>query len=143
MGKALHLASVSRFSSSLSLQLRAGLTISEAISHMGNSVGDTELAQALQQANEGLRAGATLAEALAATEYFPKIFLSFIEAGESSGTLERLSQWVADYYESELETTLEGLTPLLEPIMLAVMGAVTALLLIATLKPTLMILETL
>jgi type II secretory pathway component PulF len=89
-----------------------------------------------------VRNGDTLTEALAGSKFFSKSFLSFIEAGEQTGSLVRLTEWLADFHEQELEAGLTGFVALAEPLIMAVMGFVTAVLLVATIKPTLLILQT-
>lgn len=142
VGKILALLSLSRFSRLLSLQLKAGLTALEALGQARLDAQDPKLQEALRLAEEGIRNGDSLAEALQHSDHFSPGFLSFIEAGEASGTLVKLTEWVADFQEQELESSLERLVTLVEPLIMAFMGFVTTVLLVATLKPTLLILQT-
>ncbi len=143
VGRLMSQVSMAQFTRILCLQLRSGLTILEALGQGRLNCGDPHLREALRAAEDGIRNGETLTEALKQTGHFPLSYLSFIEAGESVGTLEQMTEVIADYQEQELESNLEQFVVLVEPIILAVMGAVTALLLVATIKPTLLILQTL
>lgn len=131
------------FARSLSLQLRAGMTVMEALSLARQSAQQQALAEALHTAERALRDGATLADGLSQSGYFEPVFLSFVESGEATGELEAMTAWLADFYEREVEARLDSLVALVEPLIMAVMGAVAAVLMIATLKPTLLLLQAL
>lgn len=143
LGQIVKDASVARFARTLSLQLRAGLTAFEGLSQARRTATDPRLEQALGVAEQGLRDGLTLMDSLRAGGYFSISFLSFIEAGENSGTLVKLTDWLADFYEREVETDLDRFVSTAEPVLMAVMGFFTTLLLVATLKPTIAVLSTL
>jgi type II secretory pathway component PulF len=141
LGEALFTLSLARFTRSLSLQLRAGMTAAEALKGCLSSSEDPHYRQALRTALDYLRDGGTLAESLERPRYFPKGLLAFVEAGEQTGTLEKTTQWTADFYEQEAGMALDTLVQVAEPLLLAIMGAVTGALLIATLQPTLLLLQ--
>ena len=143
IGGLLELLDMTLFVRAFSLQLRAGMTAVEGLQLSRQATESPVLKEALYEAERSLRDGATLTEAFAQSGHFSPAFLSFIETGESSGTLERLVAWLADFYERELEAKIDTMTSLAEPIILAVMGVVVAVLLVATVKPTLLILQTL
>lgn len=92
---------------------------------------------------EHLKNGDGLTEALTRTELFPPTLLMFMEVGEQSGTLEAVTRWLADYYESEAEHALQALVQMAEPLLLLAMGLVTGVTLVATLQPTLLVLKSL
>lgn len=135
--------SLTEFARSLALQTKAGVTAMAAMANVGQGCPDPLLKDAVRQAEAGLRNGDSLTESLATTKYFSTSFLSFVEAGEQTGTLVRLTEWLADFYEQELESSLTGLVALAEPAIMGVMGMVTALLVVATVKPTILILQAL
>ncbi len=126
---------------SFSLQLRSGLTALDGLSGARQLCVDPELSQALVQAEAELLDGQSLTESLRASGFFDATFLGFFEAGESSGTLVKLTDWLATFYERELEARLEQFVSLAEPVLMLMMGVVTTLLLVATLKPTIAILQ--
>ena len=143
LGGLIQLLDLTLFVRSLSLQLRAGMTAVEALQLSRQVTESPDLREALQESERALRNGSTLVEAFAESEQFSPAFLGFIESGESSGTLDKLVTWLASFYERELDARIASLTTLAEPIILAVMGVVVAVLLVATVKPTLLILQTL
>lgn len=117
------------------------MTALEALANARKATTDPEMLTACKVAEDGLRNGLSLTEAFRESGYFSVTYLSFIEAGENSGTLVKLTAWLADFYERELESDLEAFVSLAEPVLMVAMGIVTTILLVATLKPTIAILQ--
>ncbi len=143
LGDLLELLDLTLFVRTLSLQLRAGMTAVEALQQARQGTESSTLKEALRQTERAVRNGATFSEAFNGTGRFSPVFLSFVEAGEQSGSLPRLVGWLADFQERELEARVDALVALAEPIIMAVMGGVAGVLLVATIKPTMLILQTL
>lgn len=143
LGSALRQLALCQLTRSISLQLKAGLTALEALEQARQGCPDVVLRAALQQAEGALREGDTLAEAFARSQAFSATFLSFLEAGECSGSLPGLVERLAELSERELEARLEVMVAMLEPLVLGLMGVVATVLLVATLKPTLLLLQSL
>lgn len=143
IGKILALLSLTEVARSLAMQTRAGLSALEALSQARLGCQDPKMVDALRMAEERVRNGDTLAEAFAASKQFSTTFVSFIEAGEQTGTLVRLTEWLADFYEAEMEAALTRFVAMAEPVIMAAMGAVAAVLMVATIKPTILILQAL
>lgn len=143
LGPALSLLAICQLTRSLSLQPKAGLTALEALEQGRQGCSDAPLRAALASAEKALRGGQGLTESFACSGYFSPTFLSFIEAGEHSGTLPALIETLAESSERELESRLDIVVAMLEPLVLGFMGVVATVLLVATLKPTLLLLQTL
>jgi type II secretory pathway component PulF len=134
---------VSRFASTLSLAYRVGIPIGEALQLAGTATQNPVMAQRLPALQERLRDGATLAGSLEAAELFPAMFLQLVRAGEETGKVDDLVAWVAEFYELELETSIERFLTLIEPLLLLGMGILVAVVLLATMLPMVRLLETL
>lgn len=143
IGGVLELLDMTLFVRALSMQLRAGMTAMEALSLSRQGCQDPALREALYTAERFLRDGETLCQSFRRTGKFDQAFLGFIESGESTGKLEDLVSWLGDFYEKDFEARIDGLVAMAEPVIMAVMGCVTAVLLIATIKPSLLLLQTL
>lgn len=143
LGPILELVSMTQLSRSLSLQLKAGMMVLEALEQAQRTCRDEALQTALRQVEARVRNGDSMAEAFRRSEHFSATFVSFVEAGESSGTLPDLAERLADLTEQELDSKLEGLVALAEPVVLFVMGVAAAILMLATLQPSLALLQTL
>ena len=142
-GKILGQLSLTSLTRSLSLQLRSGLTALEALDHARAGCRDERLKEALRKTEDAVRHGETIARAFALSGHFSSTFLGVLEAGETSGSLPELMGWLAELTERELESSLESFVALAEPLVLGLMGVAATGLLIATLKPTLLLLQNL
>ncbi len=110
-------------------KLAKGLEISRAV--VDNSV----LAAAITTAKDAIREGADIAGPLKASGFFPPLVSHMISIGERSGQLEDMLLRVADAYDSEVQTTVEGLTSLVEPMIIVVMATVVFGIMLAVLLP--------
>lgn len=140
--KIVRTAGAARFARALSISLKAGVSLLEGVVLSAESTGDPVYEQVMETTRERLVAGETLAESLAFLEVFPAGFVQVVEAGEYSGKLVSLLELMADLYEMEVEVAVKSLTVLLEPMLLLFIGVFTALVLIATLQPTILVLQT-
>lgn len=126
---------------SLALSLEVGVRIMEALSNALEGVSSTLLHQELAQFSETLRQGETLAEAFRQSEVLSPEFCALVEVGEESGKLPQTMRWVAGMAELELEMALASLVALLEPVLLLFGGLVVGVIVIATMLPSLKLVE--
>ena len=98
---------------------------------MGNKV----LGQALMKASEGIEHGRGVAVSLADTGLFPPLVVRMISVGEDSGAIDDMLGNIGDYYDAEVQTTVEGLTGMIEPILTVGMGAMVMVLALAIFLP--------
>ncbi len=128
-------AEIARFSRTLELLLKSGITIIKAIELacpvVSNEVLKIELLSCLQK----LKEGASFGKSLKKSKWFPTFMTNLIIIGEESGKLEEGLAEVATFYERETDEALRGLTALLEPVMILVMGLVVGFIVIAMLLP--------
>lgn len=135
--------SLAEFTRALALQLKAGLTALEALEQGRLGCRDPILREALLMTETAVRDGETLAVAFGRSREFSPTFVSFVDAGENSGTLPTLCDRLAAFMEADLEAGLETFISLVEPLVLCGMGVVAAVLLTATLQPTMLLLQAL
>ena len=90
-----------------------------------------------------LMEGETLAECFGGLEVLPDGFAQVMAAGEQSGKVVSLLELMADLYDLEVEAAISSLTVMLEPALLLFIGIFTAIVLMATLQPTILVLQTL
>lgn len=143
IGPILSLLSLTEFARQLALMSRSGMTTMEALAQTRQGCRDEALRDAIRKAEQAVRGGDSLTDAMKASGFFSATFVSFVETGEESGSLPRLIAWMADFYERDLEASLNSFVALAEPVIMGVMGAVTAVILVATIKPTLLLLQNL
>jgi general secretion pathway protein F len=126
---------MSRFTRTLGILLRSGIPVLDALDISSAVVNNTVLAHAITEAKEAIREGADIAGPLKASGYFPPLVSHMISIGEKSGQLEEMLLRVADAYDNEVHTTVEGLTSLVEPVIIVVMAVVVFAIMLAVLLP--------
>jgi general secretion pathway protein F len=126
---------MSRFTRTLGMMLRSGIPLLDALDISSAVVNNVVLSQAINNAKEAIREGADIAGPLKASGYFPPLVSHMISIGEKSGQLEDMLLRVADAYDNEVETNIEGLTSLVEPAIIVVMAVVVFGIMIAVLLP--------
>jgi len=115
-------AYLARFSRSFSNLLNSGLSIITTLEIVANSVGNEVYRKKLLLATEDIKQGIPLAESLAESEFFPPMLLSMMDVGEKTAQLDTILEKVATFYEDEVATSVNGLSKILEPIILVVIG---------------------
>ncbi len=130
---------VGRFARTLSTLLRSGVPLLTSLDIVKNVMGNTRLAEVVDQARDAIREGESIAAPLKRSGEFPPLVHHMVAVGERSGALEEMLGTVADTYESQVEATINALTSLLEPLMIVTMGVVVAFIVFSVLMPILQI----
>jgi general secretion pathway protein F len=126
---------ISRFSRTLGILLESGLPLLNALTIVKAVVNNTVLAQAIEEAGENISEGQDIASPLRRSHLFPPLVIHMIAVGEKSGRLEELLRRIAENYDNEIETTVQGLTAILEPVMILIMGVVVGFIVLSILLP--------
>ncbi len=126
---------VARFARTLGTLLENGVTLLQALGIVKNIVGNRLIADSIEIAANDVEKGNGLGKSLEASNFFPHISIQMIQIGEQSGELETLLHKVADIYENEVETTVMGLSTLLEPIIILFMGVIVLFIVLSILLP--------
>lgn len=134
-GKLLLKVAMSRFTRTLGILLHSGIPLLDALDIARAVVDNVVLAQAIDTAKADIREGATIAGPLKASGYFPPLVSHMISIGEKTGQLEDMLIRVADSYDNEVRVNVEGLTSLVEPIIIVVMALVVFGIMLAVLLP--------
>lgn len=130
-----HKSAFARFSGTLAALLHSGVPIITALRITRDVTPYMPYKNALSGVVEQVAEGEKLAETLDKTELFPEMMTNMIAIGEKSGKLESMLQKVAEIYRQELRSSLKGLTSLVQPILLLVMGGLIAFIMGAVLLP--------
>jgi type IV pilus assembly protein PilC len=126
---------VSRFTRTLSLLLRAGVPVLQALDIVSEATGNEVLARASADVKESVRSGETVATPLSKHKVFPPMVVQMISVGEDTGALDDMLDRISDFYDQEVESTTEQLTSLIEPIMIGVLGGIVGAMVIALYMP--------
>lgn len=126
---------IARFSRTLAITFSAGLPLMQALQAAGNVTGNRIYQLASCRIQDAIAYGQQLNLALENTGLFPALVIQIVAIGEESGTLEIMLNKIADYYEDEINHTIETLNILLEPFIMAILGIVIGTLLLAVYVP--------
>jgi len=135
VGKLARTIAVSRFSRTLSTLLVGGVPMLGAMSIVRNVVSNEVIAQAIDNARDNISEGESIAGPLKKSGQFPPLVLHMINIGEKTGELEVMLTQVSDSYDFQVKTEVEGLTALLEPMMIVVMGCVIGIIVFSIMMP--------
>ena len=126
---------VARFSRTLGSLLKNGVSILNALAIVKNIVGNEIIADVIQDASKEVERGQNLNVALSRSNVFPYLSIQMMQVGEQSGKLEEMLEKIASVFEKEVETTVQALTSLLEPLIILVMAVVVSFIVLAICLP--------
>ena len=135
VGPITHKATVARFARTLSTTFAAGVPLIEALDACAGATGNVVYRRAVLQVKEDVATGQQLQFAMRSTGVFPAMALQMTAIGEESGALDAMLAKVATYYEDEVDNLVDGLTSMLEPLIMAILGVLIGGLIIAMYLP--------
>lgn len=136
-GHMVRLVAVSRFTKTLSTLLAGGVPMLQSLDIVKRVVNNAVLTDALQAARDNISEGESVAGPLKKSGEFPPLVIHMISVGEKTGDLENMLTQVSEAYDFQVKNSIDGLTSLLEPIMIVVMGAIILVIVLAVLVPIL------
>jgi type IV pilus assembly protein PilC len=134
-GKLIHKTAISRFTRTLSELTRSAVPIIEALDIVAETAGNAVVGRAVSTARDRVRMGESLADSLAPHKVFPPMVVQMIGVGEESGALDDLLERVSEFYDQEIEATVDGLTSLIEPMLMVLMGVAVGGMIVALYMP--------
>jgi len=135
IGPILEKASVARFARTLSTMFSAGVPLVEALESVAGATGNIVYEIAVLQIRDEVATGQRLQRAMDNTDLFPNMVIQMIAVGEESGSLDEMSAKVADFYEDDVDNAVDGMSSLLEPLIMAILGVLVGGLVIAMYLP--------
>ena len=134
-GMLLRKVAVARFARTLGTMLASGVPILDALDIVAGSAGNAVIEQAIHESRAAIAEGRSVAEPLQDTKVFPGMVTHMIAVGEATGALDTMLGKIADFYDDEVDITVDSLTALLEPLLLVFLGVTIGGLLIAMYMP--------
>lgn len=128
---------VSRFTRTFGTLVESGVNIVPALEIVERAVGNAVVSKALAQARISISQGQGMARPLSDTKVFPPMLTEMVAVGEETGALEKMLHQVAEFYDQEVERAVEGLTALIEPMIVILLGGVVGFIVIAIVLPML------
>jgi len=127
---------VARFAESTSVLIKGGIPITQAIEISGHAIGNIIYRDILHEVAEGVRAGELLSGVLSQNEYyFPSLVGQMVAIGEGTGRLDEILSRISVFYTREVDDLLSNLTELIQPVLVAAIGAFVGLLFASILIP--------
>ena len=117
-----HKICLARFTRTMASLVRAGVPILEVLAIVQNTVGNVVMERALKVAATDIERGESISVALGKHPIFPTMIIRMVTAGEQTGKIDSMLERVADFLDEEIETTLSGLTSLIEPLLIVFLG---------------------
>lgn len=135
VGDIIFKATVARFARTLATTFAAGVPLVDALESVAGATGNVIYRNAVLRVKEEVSSGTQLNFSMKATGVFPAMAVQMTAIGEESGALDTMLDKVATYYENEVDNAVDGLTSLLEPVIMAVLGVLVGGLIIAMYLP--------
>ncbi len=123
-GPIAHKICLARFTRTLASLIRSGVPILEVLQIVSQTVGNVVMEKAIKVAAQDIEHGETIAASLGKHPVFPSMIIRMVTAGEQTGKIDNMLERIADFLDEEIETTLAGLTSMIEPILIVFLGVV-------------------
>jgi type IV pilus assembly protein PilC len=134
-GGLFHKTALSRFSSTLGMLLRSGVPILQALDIVADTVDNRVISRAVGDVQEAVRGGESMAKPLSRHKVFPPMVVQMLAVGEETGGVDTMLDKVAEFYNSEVSASVDALTSLIEPLMIAIIGGAVGAAVIALYMP--------
>ncbi len=134
-GPLVHKTAIARFSHTLSALTRTGVPILQAMDIVAETSGNAVVARAVTDVQSSIKEGESIAAPLMNHSIFPPMVVQMMAVGEETGALDTMLEKVGIFYDKEVEAMVEGLTSLIEPLLIVVLGATVGGMLVALYLP--------
>ncbi len=135
LGDLLRKVAVARFSQNMSLLLASGVPILEGLAITAKTAGNKVIEKAIMDARISISEGKTVAEPLEKSGVFPPMVCQMVSVGENTGALDNMLKRVGDFYEEEVDNSVNNITALMEPMIMVFLGIVLGGLVISMYLP--------
>jgi type IV pilus assembly protein PilC len=134
-GPLFHKVALARFSATLGMLLRAGVPILQALDNVKETVNNRVIADAVDDVKTSVREGESIAKPLGKHKVFPPMVVQMMAVGEETGAVDTMLDKVAQFFNNEVTATVDALTSLIEPLLIAVIGGAVGAAVIALYMP--------
>jgi len=135
IGPILNKAAIARYARTLSTMFAAGVPLVEAMESVAGAVGNIVYGEAVLRMRDEVATGTQLNVAMKSSGLFPNMVVQMTAIGEEAGSMDTMLSKVADFYEEEVDNAVDGLSSLLEPLIMAILGVLIGGLVIAMYMP--------
>jgi type IV pilus assembly protein PilC len=135
MGDLIRKASIARFTRTLGTMISSGVAILAGLDITARTAGNKIIEDAIQATKASIREGETIAAPLREADVFPPMVVQMISVGEETGALDKMLEKIANFYDEEVNTAVDTLTSIIEPVMIVVMGTMVGGMVVAMYLP--------
>jgi type IV pilus assembly protein PilC len=135
IGAVVHKVALARVSRTLATLIAAGVDIIKALEITGATAGNWVVEQSLENVKNRVHEGAPISQPLSEDPTFPAMIGHMVKVGEETGELDKMLGKVADFYEDEVDTAIQSLTSIIEPLLMIGVGAMVGLIVISMYMP--------
>ncbi|RYZ81045.1 MAG: type II secretion system F family protein, partial [Proteobacteria bacterium] len=135
LGDVMTKIAVGRFCSTMSTMMGSGVAIIEALNICAASSGNVKIEEFVLNVRDQISKGSTFSDPLGEGSLFPKMVISMVAVGESTGTLDETLRKVTDIYDEEVDTAIAAMMSMIEPLMIVVIGGIVGFIVIAMYLP--------
>ncbi|MEI7689533.1 MAG: type II secretion system F family protein [Candidatus Saccharibacteria bacterium] len=126
---------VARFARTFSALIEAGVAVLEALAVTSRAVGNVVYEKALMKAEEEVKNGKSLSSVIENDPLFPPIVSQMLAVGEETGQTDKIIVKVAEFYEEEVDAAIDGISSIIEPVMIVIMGSMVGLIAASVMLP--------
>jgi type IV pilus assembly protein PilC len=134
-GPLFHKVALSRFASTLSVLLRSGVPILQSLDIVSETVNNRVISKAISDVQTSVKEGESIARPLARHAVFPPMVVQMLAVGEETGGVDVMLEKVAQFYDNEVTAAVDALTSIIEPVLIAIVGACVGMAVIALYLP--------
>jgi len=135
IGDLVRKVAIARFTRTLGTMISSGVPILDGLDIVSRTAGNKVVQNAIEATRKSISEGKNFSEPLATTGVFPPMVVQMIAVGESTGALDAMLGKIADFYDEEVDTAVDALTSMIEPIMILFLGGTIGTLVIAMYLP--------
>ncbi len=128
-------SAIARFTRTLGTLINSGVPILQALAIVKETSGNEVISRAMVRVHDSIREGESIAKPLEEAKVFPPLVVNMVDVGEETGALDTMLIKVADTYDEEVDTAVEGLASILEPLLIVFMGVIVGFIVISLFLP--------
>ena len=134
-GELLRKVAISRFSRTLATLIQSGVPILESLDIVKKTIGNRVIEIVVENVKNNVREGTSIVAPLSKSGVFPPMVVRMISIGEKSGEMEKMLLKVAEFYDDQVDAAVDGLTSVIEPLIIGFLGIIVGFIVIALFFP--------
>jgi len=135
VGILLKKVAVAKFSRTLGTLIKSGVPILQGLETVAKTAGNKVIEKAIDSSRDSIKEGGRISDPLKKSNIFPPMVIQMISVGEETGSLDNMLTKIADFYDTEVDTAVKGLTSMIEPLIMIVLGVVIGTIVVAMMMP--------